>query len=151
MLLHFQHGAYNTSFARFHQILEKFPKVTFIGHAQTWWGHIDRNHDQAVLYPKGKVTPGGLTDLLLRDYPNMYGDLSAGSGLNALLRDEDHTRAFLERHQDKILYGSDCADTIGRGPGCSGALTLAAIRRLTPNPAVVRKILLGNSKKLFRL
>jgi len=53
------------------------------------------------------VTTGGLTDRLLADYPNMYGDLSAGSGLNALTRDEVHAREFLARHQDKLLYGSD--------------------------------------------
>ena len=33
-----------------------------------------------------------ITDRLLSDYPNMYGDMSAGSGLNALLRDEEHAR-----------------------------------------------------------
>ncbi len=32
------------------------------------------------MYPKGPVTPGGLTDRYLSDYPNLYGDLSAGSG-----------------------------------------------------------------------
>jgi len=151
VLLHFQHGAYNTSFARFHRILERFPTVNFIGHAQTWWGNIDQHHDQPVMYPKGKVTPGGLTDRLLRDYPNMYGDLSAGSGLNALLRDEDHTRAFLERHQNKLLYGSDCADRVGEGPQCQGAQTLAAIRRLAASKAIERKILYGNAARLLKL
>ncbi|MBI5774070.1 MAG: amidohydrolase family protein [Verrucomicrobia bacterium] len=153
ILLHFQHATYNKGFERFHKVLEKFPKVNFIGHAQTWWANIDAGHaDQKVLYPKGsKVTPGGITDRLLRDYPNMFADMSAGSGLNALLRDEEHTRGFLERHQDKILYGSDCTDTIGRGPGCQGAQTIAAIRRLAPSRAVERKILYENSKKLFRL
>ena len=34
VLLHFQHGTYNTSFDRFHIILEKYPKTDFIGHAQ---------------------------------------------------------------------------------------------------------------------
>jgi predicted TIM-barrel fold metal-dependent hydrolase len=152
ILLHFQHGMYNLGFERFHKVLEKFPKVNFIGHAQTWWANIDKAHaDQKVLYPKTKVTPGGLTDRYLRDYPNMFGDLSAGSGLNALIRDDEHTRAFLERHQDKLLYGSDCNDTIGRGPGCQGAQTIAAIRRLAPTKAIERKLLFGNSKKLFRL
>jgi predicted TIM-barrel fold metal-dependent hydrolase len=97
------------------------------------------------------VTPGGITDRYLSDYPNMYCDMSAGSGLGALLRDEDHTRAFLERHQDKFLYGSDCTDTIGRGPGCQGAQTIAAIRRLAPSKAIERKILFENAKKLFKL
>lgn len=151
VLMHFQHDTYNKHFERFGKMLERFPKVTFIGHAQTWWGNIDRNHDQKVMYPAGKVTPGGLTDRYLSDYPNMFGDMSAGSGLNSMLRDEDHARGFLERHQDKLLYGSDCADTIGRGPGCQGAATLAAIRRLAANKQVERKILFENSRKLFKL
>lgn len=152
VLMHWQFKMYNYGFERFHKMLEKFPKVNFIGHAQTWWANIDKDHkDQAVLYPKTKVTQGGLTDRYLSDYPNMFGDLSAGSGLNALIRDEDHTRGFLDRHQDKLLYGSDCVDTIGRGPGCQGAQTLAAVRRLAPNKKVERKLLYENSKKLFRL
>jgi predicted TIM-barrel fold metal-dependent hydrolase len=42
ILLHFQHGKYNQNFAQFHRVLEKFPRVNFIGHAQTMWGNIDR-------------------------------------------------------------------------------------------------------------
>ena len=74
--------------------------------------------------------PGGLTDRYLSDYPNMYGDLSAGSGLNALTRDEDFTRDFLTRHRDKLLFGSDCNDRDGGGPDCLGARIVAAVRRL---------------------
>jgi len=151
ILLHFQHLTYNLGYDRFHTMLEKFPKTNFIGHAQTFWANIDKAHDWKNLYPKGAVTPGGLTDRYLSDYPNMFADMSAGSGLNALTRDEEHTRSFFERHQDKILYGSDCADHLGRGPGCQGAATIAAIRRLAPSKAIERKILFDNAKKLLRL
>jgi predicted TIM-barrel fold metal-dependent hydrolase len=151
VLLHFQHATYNMGIERFHTVLEKHPRVTFIGHAQTWWGNIDRNHEQTVLYPKTKVTPGGITDRLLADYPNMYGDLSAGSGLNSLLRDEEHARGFLERHQDKLVYGSDCDDRVGEGAACSGSQCLAAIRRLAPNAGVISKILHGNATRLLRI
>lgn len=152
VLMHWQFNMYNRGFDRFHKMLEKYPKVNFIGHSQTWWANIDKNHhNQNVLYPKGKITPGGLTDRYLADYPNMYGDLSAGSGLNALTRDEDHTREFFKRHQDKLLYGSDCADTAGQGAACQGAQTLAAIRRLAPGKKVERKLLYENARQLFRL
>ena len=152
ILLHFQHGTYNLGFVRFGQVLEKHPRTTFIGHAQTWWANIDKNHaDQSVLYPKGKVTAGGWTDRYLADYPNVFADMSAGSGLNALVRDEDHTRGFLERHQDKILYGSDCDDQVGAGKACQGSQTIAALRRLSPSKAVERKILFENARRLFRL
>ncbi len=152
ILLHFQHGTYNMGFERFHRMLDKFPKTTFIGHAQTWWANIDKDYsDPTILYPKGKVTAGGLTDRYLTDYPNMFADMSAGSGLQALTRDEEHARGFLERHQDKILYGSDCLDHFGRGPECQGAQTIAAIRRLAPSKAIERKILFGNAAKMFRV
>jgi len=48
--------------------------------------------------PAEKSSAGGLTDRYLRDYPNLFGDLSAGSGLNAFVRDHEHGRAFLDRH-----------------------------------------------------
>jgi len=151
VLMHFQHGTYNLGFERFYKLVERFPKVNFIGHAQTWWGNIDKNHQQEVMYPKGPVTPGGITDRLLSDYPNVYGDLSAGSGLNALVRDEDHARDFLKRHQDRLIYGSDCSDRDGTGQGCSGSQQLAVVRRLAPDEQAVRKMLSLNAAKVMRV
>ena len=151
VLLHFEFGTYNLGFERFHKVLERFPQVNFIGHAQTWWGNIDRSLDPRVMYPKTPVTPGGLTDRWLSDYPNMYGDMSAGSGLNAMLRDEEHARGFLKRHQDKLLYGSDCSDRDGQGDKCSGSQQIAAIRRLAPDAQAIRKILYGNAARLLKM
>jgi predicted TIM-barrel fold metal-dependent hydrolase len=152
VLMHWQHKMYSYGFERFHTMLAKYPRTTFIGHAQTWWANIDLNHkDQSLLYPKGKVTPGGLTDRYLSDYPNMYGDLSAGSGLNAFTRDEDHAREFIRRHQDKLVFGSDCNDSEGQGAKCSGAQMIAAIRRLSPTRRVERKILYQNARRVFRI
>jgi predicted TIM-barrel fold metal-dependent hydrolase len=151
VLMHFQHETYNMGFERFHKMLERYPTVNFIGHAQTWWGNIDKNHQQSVMYPKGPVTPGGITDRLLADYPNVYGDLSAGSALNALRRDEDHTREFLKRHQDKLLFGSDCEDAEGKGTKCIGAQQLETIRRLAPDAAAVRKILYDNAARVLKI
>ena len=149
VLIHFQHEAYNMGIERFHRMLEKFPDVDFIGHAQTWWGNIDANHEQAVMYPKTPVTQGGITDRLLSDYPNMYGDLSAGSGLNSMLRDEEHAIGFLERHQDRLLWASDCNDSVGEGDTCIGSKGLAAVRRLAQAREVAGKILSGNALRLL--
>jgi predicted TIM-barrel fold metal-dependent hydrolase len=152
VLMHWQFGMYNYGFERFYKMLEKYPRVNFLGHAQTWWGNVDSNNtDQSVMYPKGPVTRGGTTDRYLSDYPNMHGDLSAGSGLNALTRDEDFARDFLTRHQDKLVYGSDCSDSEGSGAKCQGAQIIATIRRLAASKAIERKLLYGNAKKLFRL
>jgi predicted TIM-barrel fold metal-dependent hydrolase len=152
VLMHWQFEMYNYGFERFYKMLDRYPRVNFVGHAQTWWANIDKHHsDQSVLYPKGAVTPGGLTDRYLSDYPNMYGDLSAGSGLNALTRDENFTRDFLTRHQHKLVYGSDCSDHEGAGPKCQGAQTIAVIRRLAATRSIERQLLCENAKKLFRL
>ncbi|MDQ3009976.1 MAG: amidohydrolase [Acidobacteriota bacterium] len=151
VLMHFQHGKYNTGFERFHKVLEKFPRVNFIGHAQTWWGNIDRVHDQTILYPKGKLTPGGLTDRWLSDYPNLYGDLSAGSGLNALLRDEAFTREFFRRHQNKLMYGSDCQDADTKVKECSGIKCIETVKRLAPSGKIERKILYENARRVLKI
>ena len=154
VLMHWQHEMYNYGFERFYKILEQYPRVNFIGHAQTWWANIDKNNtDQSVMYPKGAVAPGGITDRYLSDYQNMYGDLSAGSGLNALTRDEAHAKTFLERHQDKLVYGSDCPDPFGTVASgkCSGANDIDTIRKLSNYKNTERKLLYENAKKLFKL
>ncbi len=150
ILLHFQHERYNVNFDQFYRVLAQYPKVNFIGHAQTWWANIDAKHEQAVLYPKWKVTAGGWTDRYLRDYPNMFADLSAGSGLNALQRDEDHAREFIKRHQDKLLYGSDCSDHAGAGPKCSGAQQIAEVKKLA-SPAIQTKLFWDNAARIVKL
>jgi len=152
IVMHFQFETFNTGYERFGDVLKKWPKVNFVAHAQTFWANIDAKHpDQKILYPKGPVTPGGISDRYLSDYPNFFGDMSAGSGLNALIRDEDHARGFLERHQEKLIYGSDCPDPAGEGPTCTGASMIAAIRRLSASKVVERKIFFHNAMKIFKL
>lgn len=152
ILSHFQYERYNVNFGQFWRVLAKYPKVNFIGHAQTWWANIDadQTREPSVLYPRGKVKAGGWTDRYLRDYPNMFADLSAGSGLNAMRRDEDHARAFIERNQDKLIYGSDCNDHVGQGPKCSGSEQIAMVRKLA-SPAVQKKLFSGNARRIMRL
>ncbi len=149
VLLHFQYRTYNLGFERFHKVLDMFPTVNFIGHAQTWWANISAGQDQSDLYPKNKVTPGGITDQYLSDYPNMFGDLSAGSGLNAMRRDEEHASDFLNRHYEKLFFGSDCADHVGTGEACSGSQQLAMIRKHVTDPSKRRAILSGNAKRVI--
>jgi predicted TIM-barrel fold metal-dependent hydrolase len=58
-------------------------------------------------YPKDVVKPGGRLDQLLQNYDNIYADLSAGSGYNALTRDPSFINGFLTRNQNKVLFGTD--------------------------------------------
>lgn len=86
--------------------LKEFPQVTWIGHGPAFWSAISAD-DPRQGYPKGRIKPGGAVDRLLAGYENLYADLSAGSGYNAMSRDPDFTLGFLERHYRKLLWGSD--------------------------------------------
>jgi len=85
------------------------PNVTFIGHAQGFWSNISGNVTQAQhqQYPTGPVAPGGALDTLLDRFSNLYCDLSAGSGHNAIARDPDFGRAFVLRRASRLLFGTD--------------------------------------------
>jgi len=89
--------------------LRKFPKLIFIGHSQKFWAEIsgDLTEELRGKYPKGPVVPGGRLVELMERYPNLYADLSAGSGYNAVTRDLQFGCTFLERFQDRIFYGID--------------------------------------------
>jgi len=63
-------------------------------------------------YPTGKVLPGGEIIRMLRTYPNLYCDMSAGSGCNALSRDPEFAREFLITYQDRVLFGRDYFDSV---------------------------------------
>ena len=83
------------------------PGCNFVGHGPGWWASISGDASDLGGYPKGKVAPGGAIDALMEKYPNIYGDLSAGSGAGALSRDLDFAREFLVRRQDRIMFGTD--------------------------------------------
>jgi predicted TIM-barrel fold metal-dependent hydrolase len=156
LLIHFQYETYNTGLERLPTVLKTYPNVNFIAHAQTWWGNISADLNPLDLYPKGAVRPGGITDRLLADFPNIYGDLSADSGLNAITRDPEFARGFIERHSRKLLWGSDCNCMDGKGGGvtdgyCIAGRSLAALRKLVPSEAVFRRIVYENGAALLRL
>ena len=102
----------------------------------------------AVMSPGASCLPEAVVEL---NTVIEEGGLGRVVRLNSILREKDNARDFFERHQDKLVYGSDCADTIGRGPGCQGAQTIAAVRRLSASKEIERKLLYGNAKKLFRI
>jgi predicted TIM-barrel fold metal-dependent hydrolase len=93
---------------RIEKMLKKYPGLKIIGHSQPFWSEISGDNTEALRnsYPPGKVIEGRLHKLL-RDHENLYCDLSAGSGLNAMTRDEDHALRFLDEFQDKIMFATD--------------------------------------------
>ncbi|MEZ6047002.1 MAG: amidohydrolase family protein [Planctomycetaceae bacterium] len=89
------------------EALATFPKLDFIGHGPGWWASISGDIESLGGYPEGEVVSGGAIDKLMDKYPNIYGDLSAGSGNNAIARDPEFGREFLIRRQDRICFGTD--------------------------------------------
>lgn len=126
ILVHFQEvqhfegeGAWSTGFQHFETMLKAYPKTKFVGHADAFWANVSADYHNEAAYPTGPIKRGGITDKLLADYANLFGDLSANSGNNALSRDAEFTHSFLARHQDKLIFGSDCSCSDGKGSGVS--------------------------------
>ncbi len=172
ILVHFQEvphfegeGVWSTGFKRFAAMLKAYPKTTFIGHADAFWANVSADYAEEAAYPSGPIKRGGVTDKLLADYPNLYGDLSANSGNNALSRDPEFTADFLARHQNKLLFGSDCSCQDGKGGGVSQANNPAAARlagkcvaretltilKKSAKPAAFRKMTWENAHKVFKI
>jgi uncharacterized protein len=172
VLIHFQEvdhypgeGTWNTGFKNFEAVLRRHPKTKFIGHADAFWANVSADYANQEAYPSGRIVRGGITDKLLGDYANLFGDLAANSGNNALSRDPEFTPDFLRRHQDKLIFGSDCSCADGKGGGVSQANNPAAKRiagrcvaretltllKNTATPAMFRKMTWDNAHRIYRL
>ncbi len=170
VLVHFQEvdhfpgeGKWSSGFKRFEAVLKANPKTKFVGHCDAFWANISVDYAEEAAYPAGPVKPGGITDKLLSDYANLYGDLSANSGNNGLSRTPAFTVDFLRRHQNKLMFGSDCSCSDGHGGGtsqannpaasrlagkCVARETLGLLQRST-TPAIFRKLVWANTRKLY--
>ncbi|MCM8757007.1 MAG: amidohydrolase, partial [Candidatus Omnitrophica bacterium] len=91
------------------RVLRVCPETIIVGHGPTFWAEISGqvSAEERQGYPSGPVKPGGAVPRLMKTYPNLFADLSAGSGYNALTRDLSFGLDFLEAFQDKLLFGTD--------------------------------------------
>jgi len=109
--------------------LKTYPKCTFIGHGPGFWAKMKA------------------ADVLLGKYTNLYADISAGSGAKAIGRDKVYSRAFMVRHADRVLFGTD------GGPWSLGKKTppphFALIDSLRLPAEVKAKVCRENANKLF--
>lgn len=104
---------YGGGMEAFERAVQACPETIFLGHAPGFWAHIsgDGKYDKEP-YPTGKVAPGGKLVDMMRQYPNLYCDISAGSGCRALQRDPEFAVEFLLEFQDRVLYARDYFDNI---------------------------------------
>ena len=132
---------------RLEHALATYPKLKFIGHGPGWWASISGGLTQEELasYPKGKVRPDGAIDRLMEKYPNIYGDLSAGSGANSISRDAEFGRAFMIRRQNRLMFGTDYLQ-----PG-QAVPQFEVFDGLDLPKEVAGKIFRGNAEKVLAL
>ncbi|MCE5241135.1 amidohydrolase family protein [bacterium] len=139
---------------RLQRALQHCPETVFIGHGPTFWAEISGEvpADNRSGYPKGPVAPGGAVPRLMRQYANLWADISAGSGHNALTRDPGVGLEFLDEFQDQLMFGTDsCArrDVNGIYPNVQFVRDLREGRKLSAS--ALQKIEWRNAVRLLGL
>ena len=137
---------------RIEKMLKKHPGLKLIGHSQVFWSEISADNTDEIRsgYPTGKVTEGRISGLM-REYGNLYCDLSAGSGANAMMRDPEFAAGFLTEFSDRIYYGCDiCGANTGFAYKLRDFLDQLVADRMISGE-VFYKICRGNAEKLLGL
>ncbi|OQA21321.1 MAG: Amidohydrolase [Actinobacteria bacterium ADurb.Bin346] len=142
--------------------LQKYPDLIIFGHGPIFWseiGKLDTPGERGYIYrydgeqlgrmPEGPVKEEGVVPKLLRRYPNLNGDLSDFTPLNALSRDDKYGPKFLEEFQDRLFFGTDLittSDEVGMAD-----LLLDWLKTKKISEKVFNKIARENAIKLFDL
>ena len=93
------------------ELLQKYPKLIVLGHSQTFWiemsGDAPDEKEKRNSWGSGPVVPGGRVPELFEKYPNLYGDLSANSAGQAIMRDPEFGLTFLEKFSERLFFATD--------------------------------------------
>lgn len=130
-------------------VLKSFPKLILFGHGPAFWsemGRLDTAFDRGE-YPDYPIREEGAVPKLFRRYKNLWGDLSAGSGFNALYRDADYAVRFLNEFQDRLCFGTDICYPHQELP--LGDFLLDLKKHNFISPEVFEKIARGNIRRLL--
>lgn len=132
------------------KMLEKYPKTIFIGHSPCFWNEIAPLTDgERAGYVRGPVKKEGTLWRLMRDYPNIYGDISAGSGHAALSRD-NKCYEFIENFSDKLFFGTDRFSSAEEAAPPQIAFLKEALKNKKISVPAYEKISHKNFEKVFQ-
>jgi predicted TIM-barrel fold metal-dependent hydrolase len=129
----------------FEKMIATYKHVKWVGHAQYFWREISAKVPKKVSYPKGPVVPGGRLDTLLKKYKNLYADLSAGSGYNAITRDPEFGIAFLKRWKHRLMFATD------KLRAKQDTSIIEYIKTVGIGEDAKKRIMRGNAEKVFGL
>ena len=133
--------------------LQRFPKLKLFAHSQTFWAEMgaDPTLAERLGYPKGKIRKEGRVPQLMRKYENLYGDLSAGSGCNALTRDREYAVRFLNEFQDRLFFGTDICQPTMPSLRPLAAFLLELLKTGEISRTVFDKVARGNAIRILGL
>jgi predicted TIM-barrel fold metal-dependent hydrolase len=135
------------------EVLKKYPNLKVLGHSQTFW--IEMSADAPTdregrnSWGEGKIVPGGRVPALFKKYPNLWGDLSANSGGNAIMRDEEFGLWFLETYADRLFFATDMVNTDMVFPLGGWLDEMVSTGKLSRS--AYEKICFGNAQRVFGL
>jgi predicted TIM-barrel fold metal-dependent hydrolase len=131
--------------------LSMFPDLKILGHGPTFWAEISilKKQEDRYTYPDYPVIEEGAVPKLMRKYKNLYGDLSAGSGYNALTRDPEYAVKFINEFKDRLLFGTDLCRPDQKIPLAQFLINLVEKGKISET--TFNKIARENAKKLLNL
>lgn len=120
---------------------------------QTFWiemsGDAPTEKEARNQWGKGSVAPGGRVPELFAKYPNLYGDLSANSAGQAILRDPAFGLEFLETYADRLFFATDMVNAGMTFP--LGAWLDEQTAKGALSTQAYQKICRGNAQRVFGL
>ncbi len=131
--------------------LRLFPRLKIICHGPAFWSELGVLAPGARReeYQRTPIEGEGRVVELMRRYPNMYADLSAGSGYTAMTRDRKFAAGFLEEFQERLFYGTDICSTSGIWPLDEFLISLRDNGEISSG--AFERIARGNAVKLLGL
>ena len=135
------------------EILKKYPELKILGHSQTFWIEMSAdapdNKEGRNSWGEGPVVPGGRVPELFEKYENLYGDLSANSAGQAIMRDPEFGLAFLEKYADRLFFATDMVNSDMVFP--LGAWLDEQVEKGSLSKGTYEKICWGNAQRIFGL
>jgi predicted TIM-barrel fold metal-dependent hydrolase len=136
-------------------VLKTFPDMRILGHAVAFWAEISGDVTEQTRTQRSEtpVAPGGRVVELMRRYPNLLADLSAGSGTIAMARDPEFACRFMTEFSDRVYFATDMGamDFSIEPPRRLAALLDSCHEKGMLSDEVYEKVCYRNAEKLLGL